>query len=199
MQRWTQQISNGACAHYVMVSKFQWKPLWLATQQDPQNDWTATQRRVNYNLFAQASFFYSSPFRRQRMCLSGPRLSPIGPLHQLSGLLLLSVSPWFWGRWEDMCWWEDLSWSRSAFVLGSLAFFFFKPFSWNTLQKITNSLRKQRLRIVKVYLIIILLLLLLIFKGYPGRTQVLIEGVSIIWCVVHGMSERSRIGWEANK
>ena len=30
------------------------------------------------------------------------------------------------------------------------------------------------------------LLLLLIFKGYPGRTQVLIEGVSIIWCVVHG-------------
>ena len=27
---------------------------------------------------------------------------------------------------------------------------------------------------------------LIIFKGYPGRTQVLIEGVSIIWCVVHG-------------
>ena len=23
---------NGACAHYVMVSKFQWKPFWLATQ-----------------------------------------------------------------------------------------------------------------------------------------------------------------------
>ena len=32
----------------------------------------------------------------------------------------------------------------------------------------------------------LLLLLLLIFKGYPGRIQVLIEGVSIIWCVVHG-------------
>ena len=40
--------SNGACAHYVMVSKFQWKPFWLATQRDPQNDWTATQNRVNY-------------------------------------------------------------------------------------------------------------------------------------------------------
>ena len=40
-----------------MVSKFQWKPFWLATQRDPQNDWTATQNRVNYDVFAQASFF----------------------------------------------------------------------------------------------------------------------------------------------
>ena len=47
-------IYNGACAHYVMVSKFQWKPFWLATQRDPQNDWTATQNRVNYDVFAQA-------------------------------------------------------------------------------------------------------------------------------------------------
>ena len=46
--------SNGACAHYAMVSKFQWKPFWLATQWDPQNDWTATQNRVNYDIFAQA-------------------------------------------------------------------------------------------------------------------------------------------------
>ena len=45
---------NGACAHYVMVSKFQWKPFWLATQRDPQNDWTATQIGVNYDVFAQA-------------------------------------------------------------------------------------------------------------------------------------------------
>ena len=45
---------NGACAHYVIVSKFQWKPFWLATQRDPQNDWTATQNRVNYDVFAQA-------------------------------------------------------------------------------------------------------------------------------------------------
>ena len=37
-----------------MVSKLQWKPLWLATQRDPQNDWTATQNRVNYDVFAQA-------------------------------------------------------------------------------------------------------------------------------------------------
>ena len=45
---------DGGCAHYVMVSKFQWKPFWLATQRDPQNDWTATQNRVNYDVFAQA-------------------------------------------------------------------------------------------------------------------------------------------------
>ena len=45
---------DGACAHYVMVSKFQWKPFWLATQRDPQNDWTVTQNGVNYDVFAQA-------------------------------------------------------------------------------------------------------------------------------------------------
>ena len=37
-----------------MVSKFQWKPFWLATQRDPQNDWTGWQNRVNYDVFAQA-------------------------------------------------------------------------------------------------------------------------------------------------
>ena len=37
-----------------MVTKFQWKPFWLATQPAPQNDWTATQNGVNYDLFAQA-------------------------------------------------------------------------------------------------------------------------------------------------
>ena len=47
--------SDGACAHYVMVSKFQWKWLWLVTQLlDPQNDWTGWQIRVNYDVFAQA-------------------------------------------------------------------------------------------------------------------------------------------------
>ena len=38
-----------------MVSKFQWKPFWLATQRDPQNDWTPN--RVNYDVFGQAPFF----------------------------------------------------------------------------------------------------------------------------------------------
>ena len=52
---------NGACAHYVMVSKFQWKPFWLATQRDPQNDWTATQNRVNYDVFAQVPFGLDTP------------------------------------------------------------------------------------------------------------------------------------------
>ena len=37
-----------------MVSKIQWKAFWLATQRDPQNDWTATQNRVNYDVLAQA-------------------------------------------------------------------------------------------------------------------------------------------------
>ena len=52
--RWENLLANGACAHYVMVSKFQWKPFWLATQRDPQNDWTATQNGVNYDVFTQA-------------------------------------------------------------------------------------------------------------------------------------------------
>ena len=31
---------NVGRAHYIMVSKIQWKPFWLATQIYPQNDWT---------------------------------------------------------------------------------------------------------------------------------------------------------------
>ena len=30
---------NGGRAHYIIESKVQWKPFWLATQQYPQNDW----------------------------------------------------------------------------------------------------------------------------------------------------------------
>ena len=30
---------NGGRAHYIIESKVQWKPCWLATQQYPQNDW----------------------------------------------------------------------------------------------------------------------------------------------------------------
>ena len=48
--------SNGACAHYVMVSKIQWKPFWLATQQDPQNDWNGWQNGVNHDVLARAPF-----------------------------------------------------------------------------------------------------------------------------------------------
>ena len=39
-----------------MVFKFLWKPFWLATQRDLQNDLTAIQNRVNYDVFAQTSF-----------------------------------------------------------------------------------------------------------------------------------------------
>ena len=45
---------NGACAHYVMVSKIQWKPFWLATQLYPRNNWTGWQKGVNNDVFAQA-------------------------------------------------------------------------------------------------------------------------------------------------
>ena len=48
------QGEDGACAHYVMVSKFQWKPFWLATQLYQQIDWTGWQNRANYDVFAQA-------------------------------------------------------------------------------------------------------------------------------------------------
>ena len=48
-----QNPHNGACAHYLMVSKFQWKPFWLTTQLDLQNDWTGWQNRLNYDVIAQ--------------------------------------------------------------------------------------------------------------------------------------------------
>ena len=48
------KMYNGACTHYVMVSKFQWKPCWLATQLYPQNDWTRWQSRVNYDIHEEA-------------------------------------------------------------------------------------------------------------------------------------------------
>ena len=37
---WIFTACNGACVHYVMVCKYHWKPFLLATQLDPQNDWT---------------------------------------------------------------------------------------------------------------------------------------------------------------
>ena len=58
---------NGACAYYVMVSKFQWKPFWLATQRDPPNDWTGRwQNGVNNDVFAQAPL--SSSFWKELYC-----------------------------------------------------------------------------------------------------------------------------------
>ena len=33
------EFDNGDRAHYIIESKVQWKPFWLATQQYPQNDW----------------------------------------------------------------------------------------------------------------------------------------------------------------
>ena len=60
---------NGACAHYAMVSKFQWTPFWLATRRDPQNDWTATQNRVNCDVLALAPFPKISIFERGKIVI----------------------------------------------------------------------------------------------------------------------------------
>ena len=49
-QRYVGQCANGACAHYVMLSKLLG---WLATQLDPQNDWTGWHIRVHYDVCAQ--------------------------------------------------------------------------------------------------------------------------------------------------
>ena len=43
-------LLNGDRVHYVMVSKIQWKPFWLATQLYPQNDWTGWQFLVSIGI-----------------------------------------------------------------------------------------------------------------------------------------------------
>ena len=45
----------------LMVSRFQWKPLWLTTQHEPQNDMTGWQNRVNFDVFAIAHDSRSAP------------------------------------------------------------------------------------------------------------------------------------------
>ena len=42
----------GLVHHYVMVSRIQWKPFWLATQLYAQNDWTGWQNRANYMTYS---------------------------------------------------------------------------------------------------------------------------------------------------
>ena len=64
---------NGACAHYVTVSNFQWKPFWLATQRDPQNDWTATQNRVNCMTYSHRPHHHSFPLWSMHQATPWPR------------------------------------------------------------------------------------------------------------------------------
>ena len=45
---------NEACQHYMVVSKIEWQPFWLANQLYPQNDWAGWRLRVNNDVFAQA-------------------------------------------------------------------------------------------------------------------------------------------------
>ena len=66
-----------------MVSIFQWKPFWLAIQRDPQNDWTATQNRVNYDVFAQA------PLANSQLCCQFFRSQGLGGMPVLLGEQLI--------------------------------------------------------------------------------------------------------------
>ena len=43
---------GGGHAHYVMVSKIQWRPFGAATQLYPQNDWAERQKGVSFDVFA---------------------------------------------------------------------------------------------------------------------------------------------------
>ena len=43
-------------AHYVMVSRIQWQPFWIATQLCPQNDWTGWQFCAHYDTCVQPPF-----------------------------------------------------------------------------------------------------------------------------------------------
>ena len=89
---------DGACAHYVMVSKFQCKPFWLATQRDPQNDWTATQNRVNYDVFAQAPLWplpkklHYSFLHSQMVIVVGLKLSDHFPLPKIIAVFVTPLS-----------------------------------------------------------------------------------------------------------
>ena len=77
----------GAWVHYVMVSKFQWKPFWLATQRDPQNDWTATQNRVNYDVFAQVPLSLSKFVSRYQILPTGVGISGVPSVTVAMGVM----------------------------------------------------------------------------------------------------------------
>ena len=78
---------NGACVHYVMVSKIQWRPFWLATHLYPQNDSIGWQKGVNNDVFAQASSHgcsSPSPLLQMQRVLINRRQSALLQLAQLS-------------------------------------------------------------------------------------------------------------------
>ena len=51
---------NGGCVHYIIESKVQWKPFWLATQQYPQNDW------LGGNCPYAVTYAHSPPLTKQK-------------------------------------------------------------------------------------------------------------------------------------
>ena len=70
---------------------------WLATQRDPRNDWTATQNRVNYDVFAQAPFVAARRKNESLMILAGTVLF-IAWVVINSQLLLKAGRVITWGR-----------------------------------------------------------------------------------------------------
>ena len=74
---------NGACAHFVMVTRIQWKPFWLATHLYPQNDWIGSQFRVNYDITADSCKLTVSACRASSLqCWTCGKLSTLTYLHR---------------------------------------------------------------------------------------------------------------------
>ena len=82
------QSQNGDCAHYIIESKVQWKPFWLATQQYPQNDWlggnfqyTMTYAHGPHSIFTLSGF----------------------PPRSVHLEIIQGTSVWYWLVHNDMC------------------------------------------------------------------------------------------------
>ena len=77
----THPCSNGACAHYVMVSKIQWKPFWLAAQLYPhiRAGWQFHVKKKK-DVFAQAlsGWFVAIVYCQVRLKATGGDLSQTG-------------------------------------------------------------------------------------------------------------------------
>ena len=95
-----------------MVSKFQWKPFWLAFQVDQQNDWTGWQNGVNCDVFAQAQsseifngcvpFHYGDVCRWAMLPLATRKLKTLGNIiGSAEALPILCVRYIRWERERD--------------------------------------------------------------------------------------------------
>ena len=120
--------SGGGRAHYVMVcvSKMQWKPFWLATQLDPQNDWTGWQTGVNDDTLSPSQGLLQSAIpHRSKVNSDRPRKWPVWEIFELLGKLLPSLAL---SVRNDRNWWTS--------------FYFFLYFWWSSAWR--NACRLQK-------------------------------------------------------